>query len=42
MAPSKSKFPVIVKEFDPPVTAANVIVEPCRVLSLPERVVVPE
>ena len=41
-APSKSKLPVTVKAFDPPVTAASVTVEPCSVLSPPERVVVPE
>ena len=41
-APSKSKLPVTVKAFDPPVTAASVTVEPCNVRSPPERVVVPE
>ena len=42
IAPSKSKLPVTVKAFDPPVTAASVTVEPCSVLSPPESVVVPE
>ena len=42
IAPSKSKLPVTVKAFDPPVTAASVTVEPSSVLSPAERVVVPE
>ena len=41
IAPTKSKFPVTVKAFDPPVTAFKVTVEAVKVLSPPDNVVVP-
>ena len=40
-APSKSKFPVTVKAFDPPVTVFKLTVEPSKVDEA-DKVVVPE